>query len=134
MPGVQDIRAYGLDRISQAELAEFLRDNYPDLPAGAVRFEQTTRSEKYGEPATLTVILSLVALRAFVAWLALRPRNKRVSQSLDIRLPDGTAISAKLDVAVPESGDVKPELLKELLSLEGLTSGAVDALKQALTD
>ena len=134
MPGVEDVRAYGLDRISQAELAEFLSDNYPDLPAGAVRFEQATRSEKYGEPATLIVILSVVALKAFVSWLALRPRNKRVSQSLDIRLPDGTAISAKIDVAVPESGDVKPELVKELLSLEGLTASAVDALKLALSD
>lgn len=134
MPEVEDIRAYGLDRISQAEFADFLRENYPDLPQDAVRFEQTTRTEKYGEPATLIVILSVVALKAFVAWLALRPRNKRVSQSLDIRLPDGTSISARLDVAVPESGDVKPELVKELLSLEGLTAGALDALKQALMD
>lgn len=133
MPGVEDIRAYGLDRLAQAELTEFLRDNYPDLPQDAVRFEQATRSETYGEPATLIVILSLVALRAFVAWLTLRPRNKQVRQSLDIRLPDGTVLSATLDVTVPESGDVKPELIKELLSMEGLTPDALDALKRALT-
>ena len=134
MPEVEDVRAYGFDRISQAELTEFLRENYPDLPVDAVRFEQAMRSEKYGEPATLTVILSLLALRSFVAWLALRPRNRRVSQSLDIRLPDGTAISTTLDVIVPESGDVKSELVKELLSLKGLTPDAVDALKQALSE
>jgi hypothetical protein len=132
MRGVEDIRAYGLDRISRAELTEFLHDNYPDLPEDAVRFQQTTRAEKYGEPATMVVILSVIAFKAFVSWLALRPRNKRITQSLDIRLPDGTSISTTLDVTVPESGEVKPELVKELLSLEGLTPDAVDELKRAL--
>jgi hypothetical protein len=132
MAGIAEIRAYGLDRISKAEFTEFLRENYPELPHDAVRFETAQRSEKYGEPATIVLILSYMAVRAFVAWLALRPRNKHVSQRFDIQLPDGTVISASLDVKVPESGEVEPELVKELLSLKGLTPDALEALTHAL--
>lgn len=134
MPGVADIRAYGLDRIGRAEFTEFIRDRYPELPPDAVKFQPVPRAEKYGEPGTIVIILSLIALRAFVSWLALRPRNKRISQSVDIRLPDGTVISATLDVAVPESGEVRPELVKELLSMDGLTTEAIEALKHALAE
>lgn len=132
MAVVQSIEAPGLDRLSRAELMEFLEASDPPIPADAVTFESGRRSEAYGEPATLVVILSLIALRAFVAWLALRPRNKRITQTISIQLSDSTVLTKKIDVKVPESGDVKPELVKELLSIEGLTPDLKSALKKAL--
>jgi|SRR5215813_9971527 len=132
MTAVESIKAFGLDRLSKAELMEFLRTTDPPIPADAVTFQSARPTEEYGEPGTIIVILSIIALKAFVSWLALRSRNKHITQTITVQLSDSTTISKTIDVTVPESGDAKPELIKELLNIDGLTTDAKTAIQNAI--
>lgn len=80
------------------------------------------------------VILSIVALKAFLSWLALRPRNTRVTQQISLTMADGTVVTKTLDVESSAPGDANPELVRELLSMEGLTAEVRAALTSALSD
>ena len=116
-----EIRIGGLDKADVLELGEY-------VPEDAVEVEeQETPPGAFGELATATaiVLVSAMALKGFVAWLAYRSRGKKVEYEIEVRDEDGKVVKHTLKSHDYGDGSADAELAKQLSSITGFDAQAL---------
>jgi len=122
------VRVSGLNFLDKSELKGSLAEAGVDEEA--VSFQEAQRvDDGYGEPATIVAIISVVALKAFIAWLAMRPRNGHLSETFEIQVGE-TCIRHHIEVEIPEGADTRAEVVAALKGLDGLPP----EIRSALSD
>lgn len=114
MPAVpMRMRIPGLTRADGLELAEY-------VDPGAVRVEAAPLvGGDHGDLGLVTaiVLLSIPALKGFIAYLSMRHQGKSFEQTVEFEHPDGTVERRVLKIRDTSGDQVNADLAKELASM-----------------
>jgi hypothetical protein len=113
--GITELRFPGLTELDVIELENSLEEN--NLDTSLVRFEeQSLEGDRYGEPATITVIIivSVAALKVLNTWLLKNRQVKHFKKKIETIDSSGRRKIVTIEIDLSSSTAPEAELVKQL--------------------
>jgi len=73
------------------------------VPSAVIKEERIAGSASQGEPATVTVIVTLAAISAVAAWLMKYRKSTKIDQEVIVATEDGRRIEKRIRITIDES-------------------------------
>lgn len=93
------------------------------LGSSVVSQEDDTRGDDFGEPTSITIVITALPLLAasFTAWVARARRSRAVELEYDEDRPDGTSVRQRIRIKESSADALDAESLKTIAKAFGTT-------------